>query len=232
MWIADGSTQAIDPPAIYIVAKNTTANPKQPSGSELKVGVCQVIKVETDISPGSDATRYFEKNGTRTFSFETLNGSYRLDTDLTVFQQPKHGVLLRTYPEATDFTKYFYQYVPNEGFAGYDKFAFNVKAGEKSVKVYYTMAVMHPGEPTYLINEYGQRTDNLTECPRGFWWKISQSGESDTSSTDYAAWQRASQLSTLLATASQSLVGFQDLVHRPGVKSQYCSLRCFYKFPA
>ena len=187
MWLADVSMQAIDLPAIYLAAKNTTAIPKQRSSGELKVGVCRVMKVETNISPNSDATRYFEKNGTRTFSFETLNGSARLDTDLTVLEQPKHGMLDRRYPEAADYTKYFYQYVPNEGYAGYDKFAFNVKAGEKSVKVFYTMAVMHPGEPTYLINEYGQRTDDLTECPRGFWRKISQSGEPEKSASDYAA---------------------------------------------
>ena len=216
MWLADISMQAIDLPAIYIAAKNTNANDKQRSSGDLKVGVCQVMKVETDIYPTSAATRYFERNGTRTFSFETLNGSHRLDTNLTVIQQPKHGMLVRRYPEAENYTKYHYQYVPSEGYAGHDKFAFNVKAGEKSVKVHYTMAVMHPGEPTYLINEYGQRTDNLTECPRGSWWKISQSNI-DPSSQDYAAWQRASQLSTLLTNASQSLASFQDQIGRAHV---------------
>ena len=211
MWAGDTSTQIIEQPAIYMMASNMATTSKKPFVEDAKLGLCQVINGEVDVSPDIAATQYFVNSGINTFDFSYLNEKPRLDTAFKVLQEPMHGQLVQRHPDATDFTKYQYQYVPSAGYAGYDNFIFLVSAGGESVKVYYTMAVMHPGEPTYALDENGKQAFNFSECPSGSLWKISRVQSHESGVNDLAAWQRASDLSAFLANASQSLAGFSDL---------------------
>ena len=75
-----------------------------------------------------------------------------------------------------------------------------------AVFVHYYIEVVGDHPTTYYGGD-GQRLPHF--CKRET-WKISQS-DFNSGSQDYAAWLRSSELSTLLANASQSVAGFQDL---------------------
>ncbi|MBI5430101.1 MAG: hypothetical protein HY938_06545 [Nitrosomonadales bacterium] len=180
MWIADAPTPNIDPPAIYLAANTVAA---QAGGATHKLGVCRAINRPADITPTGNAEMYLYQFMHKDMNFElNANGSLRPDTSVRITEQPKHGKLVQEYPNATDYRKYHYKYIPDADYADYDHFVMEVTADGISVQIYYTMSVGLPGEPTYVVDENGQRTDDLSVCPKPY-WKISAILNSDGTNT-------------------------------------------------
>jgi len=174
MWIADMPTQQIDPPAIYMAA-NTASGKSGGAASVHKLGVCEVIKGEAFVSPTGHAETYVYHFMNKEMSFEyDPDGSMRADASVRVIKQPKHGKLVQEYPNATDYTKYHYKYIPDIDYGDSDRFVMEAKAGGITVQIYYTIWVALPGEPTWLIDgKTGERVTNFLSCPKGERWKIS-----------------------------------------------------------
>ncbi|UUZ69422.1 matrixin family metalloprotease [Polaromonas sp. P2-4] len=226
MWVPDVPTQYMEPPAIYLAA-NVASAKMGGAVAPHKLGVCMVINYPADIHPTGDAEMYLAHYAEQKFKFDFSpagdvqidstvrnfnfaqypDGSPRADTSVSVIAPPRHGTLLQENPDATDYTKYFYKYIPDEGYADYDRFALEVKGGGFTVEIYYLMSVSLPGEPTYVLDENGQKTDDLSRCPLAH-WKISTSSPQPL---DLATIQRNAALSALLADASRALTGFADL---------------------
>lgn len=172
MWIPDLSTQPIEQPAIYL-ATNAQAVQTEGGVAPHKLGVCRVINGPVDIYPTS---------GAGTYTFHYLNqelkvnsdGSERIDVSVRIIEQPKHGRLVQKYPEATNYTRNHYQYIPDVDYSDYDYFVMEAKTNDINVQIYYTMSVRLPGEPTYAIGENGERIDDVELCAKPY-WKISQS---------------------------------------------------------
>ncbi|WP_168921806.1 tandem-95 repeat protein [Polaromonas vacuolata] len=187
------------PPAVAIIAKADGS--ESSSGKAVRsVGVCGILQLTRRDAYSVDAeitARSIDKTTGKLF-IDPYNALIK------VVQQPKHGKLWAPDGEIWTSSKIISQvgsggYVPDADFTGKDSFIMQVEGGGHKVNVYYFIAVTSddgyiPGEHCKILGSY----------------KISQSNF-NPGSQDYAAWQRASQLSTLLATASQSLVGFQDL---------------------
>ena len=129
-----------------------------------------------------------------------------LDTaDVKVIGLPKHGRLSEAWSNGS--VDQLYSYLPEKGFVGNDRveFALTNKDGLK-VKLIYFIKV----DPKFDTYTYPDVDMYPKYCGKRITWKISQS-DFDSGSQDYAAWVQSAQLSTLIATASQSLTGFQDL---------------------
>ena len=180
MWISDVPSQQIDPPAIYMAA-NTVTSKAGSAGSVYKLGVCQAINREIFVSPTSDAGMYFSTYMNQYFNIKP-DGSARTGISIRIIEQPKHGRLEQEYPDATDYKKYHYKYIPDENFADFDHFVIKVSEGDITMQIYYTMSVGLPGEPTYVLDANGQRVDDLSRCPKVF-WKISANLDTNGNTT-------------------------------------------------
>jgi VCBS repeat-containing protein len=192
MWISDMPIQQIEPPAIYLAA-NTQAG--QTGGTDVthKLGVCRVVYGSADIVPTGHAEDYLSEympkdfkfdfspagssqidNSVKNFDFENYpNGSVRPDTAVRIVEQPKHGRLVQTYPEATDYEKYHYKYISDTGFTDFDHFVVEVSGGGITVQIYYTVSVLDPEEPRTAVQDDGKVVPyDTTSCPQDY-WKIS-----------------------------------------------------------
>jgi len=212
MWISDIPMPSVDNPAIYMAAKSAKTQDKT-AIAEHKLGVCRAINSPVDIVPDGDARDYFTNYLKKSFSFvNNPDGSPRTDTSVRILTKPKHGKLIKENPTATDYTQYFYKYVPDENFGDFDRFVFEVKAGGNTVKIYYTMSVGFPGEPTYAITDKGERTPDLTRCAKER-WKISSL---TTDPINLASLQRSNDLATVIANASDSLTESKGSANQRG----------------
>jgi hypothetical protein len=130
--------------------------------------------MQLDIAPTGDADTYFNHymHQGAIFSYSP-DGNLRTDTSIRIIEQPKHGKLMQQFPDATDYTKYWYKYIPDADYGEFDHFVMEAKADGITVQIYYTMSVGLPGEPTYTFDDNGNRIDDLSRCPKPY-WKISQ----------------------------------------------------------
>ena len=174
MTVMAGSIESdpIDSHAIYLAA-NAVSDQVTGAAPVNKLGVCHAINGLDDIFPTSDAARYFANIKHQNFVFDYYpDGSVRKDISIRILEQPKHGKLVQNEPEAEDIGKYSYKYIPDENYSGYDKFVMEASAGGNIVQIYYMMSVSLPGEPTYTLDDNGNKVDDLSRCPRPY-WKIS-----------------------------------------------------------
>ena len=207
MFMSDVPMPSTDTPAIYLAAKSAKTQ-KNAASAEHKLGVCYPINSVVDIGPTSNATDYFATYLKKRVDFlQNADFSSRTDVSVRILTKPKHGKLVLTHPEATDYSKYDYQYIPDEGFGSFDHFAFEVRAGGNTVKIYYTMSVGLPGEPTYAFGDKGERVPDLERCAKDV-WKISSL---PTDPISLASLQRSNDLASILASASSALTNFTNL---------------------
>jgi hypothetical protein len=175
MWVSDAPTQTMEPPAIYMAAKEAASSPAKIAH---ELGVCSVVsRSRTDVSPTFDANRYVGRYIRNAMNFiRNADGSPRLDISLRIIKQPEHGELVQRYPDATGYDQYYYEYIPNEveDYVGNDYFVMDVSAGGITVEIYYTMSV-DVGQPSNLFDENNKLIPDPTRCPKpnGEMWKIS-----------------------------------------------------------
>jgi hypothetical protein len=117
---------------------------------------------------------------------------------VTVLNGSKYGRLIST-PQPNAAWEYL-TYILAKGYEGYDAFVLQVEGNGQTVQLRYFV---------YVSEDTGADMFSNKNC-KGIAWKISQTTP-DTSADNLATWQRASDLSTLLANASQTLTGFADL---------------------
>ena len=173
MWIADVPPQQIELPAIYLAANAISS--QQEGGAANKLGVCRSISGNASIFPTSNAASYFTRLNHQNFVFDfNADGSLRMDIAIRIIGQPKHGKLLRVSPDAENLSRYEFKYIPDENYEGFDDFAIETSAGGKTVKIYYTMSVVLPGEPTTVTD---------WTCPKGTFWKISANLDANGNTT-------------------------------------------------
>ena len=190
MWISEMPTQSVDTAPVVLVAQAPVAGAGDFSKTKNVVGVCSTINNAMPIGAGGAASSYMYK-------YHHINDFLDKETTSSILIPPKHGVI-----ETNQYSG-SWKYRSTEAEAGKyieieDSFVIRV-VNSKGVIVdeHYFLYVQAPDESL------------VESCKRSF-WKISSS-PFDSGSQDYAAWQRASQLSTLLTNASQSLASFQDL---------------------
>ena len=105
--------------------------------------------------------------------------------------KPAHGrVELKTFGQ--------WQYYPDKGFKGKDQATFRVDTPKGSYRVVVNLLVG-------AYNEYAKTPACATQ------FNMKNSALPDRLVSDYSAWQRAANLSAILANASQSLTSFADL---------------------
>lgn len=179
----------------------TTIAPEVDASPRYAVGRCQVAQrdKEDNLSPITIAENYIYKYQRNNPRFKSISSEdFGLGAKVSVLSQPKLGEI--------EETKYDWLYIPPKPNAdgtyveGRDHFVMKVENKGVAVFVHYYIEVVGD-HPTSYYGEDGQRLPHF--CKRET-WKISQS-DFNSGSQDYAAWLRSSELSTLLATASQSL---------------------------
>ena len=146
-----------------------------------KVGVCQAINSDVELYVASDAESYVYKYMNKEFSINP-DGTERTDITERIVEQPKHGRIILDYVDETGYTHPGYRYVPDASYFDYniypdheyDHFIMEAKTADITVQVYYTMSVRFDAE-TYTHDENAQRIDDVSRCPNGESWKISQS---------------------------------------------------------
>jgi hypothetical protein len=197
-----------DVPAMYAPVVIAQAQKSQPAtaGSTAAVrtiGVCQLIE-NPPIPPMTAAN--VAAPAMTTWSYLTSVEKVKLSEDLaetaktTLLDGAKHGVLVE---EGGGY----YRYDPTPGYYGTDRATVLVEMGNYKVKVVIHFKVMQPGiGGTEGYDPYMQKEN----CPKGPQWKISQIA-ADFGADDLLAWQRSAELSSLISSASRSLVGFTDL---------------------
>ena len=215
----------------YRLPQTVTIASTQTSGAKKipKIGRCDISRTFEDIrpgsevavSPGDDAAEYFakievnknpkmnfgERNHARVNALGDFGGVQISDghepSSYKVLEGPTNGVWKN------------YRYVPNPGFTGKDRIAFQVTGySGKSVIVTHFINVINKDVPLakdFWLTGYKKYCPNRMELR-----KISQSNSRDASIYDPVAWQRSADLSALLANASQSLTGFADLAVNQG----------------
>ena len=171
MWIADLPNNTTNPPAIYLAS---SAAPTQTATASHKVGVCQAINSDVELYPAIDAGSYVYKYMNKEFSINP-DGTERTDITESIVEQPKHGRIILDYVDENGYTHPGYRYVPDVGFGEFDNFVMEAKTSDITVQIYYTMSVGLPGEPNFTHDEStGDRIDDVSRCPNGGYWKISQ----------------------------------------------------------
>lgn len=164
------------------------------------MGMCLVVDQTrkgvlgiTTTDPTEDAAHYFH-------FYEKKNIGFLPFDSVQISKQPEHGKLVRGKDAGG---REIYTYEANFGYVGKDRFEALVPVGNETLRLVY-----------FLVVQGDQITDSdgfnsKKYCPKND-WKIS-STTFDPLTQDYAAWLRSSELSSLIATASQTLAGFQDL---------------------
>ncbi len=194
-------------PAIYVAAKeqNSTSKSNLPN----KLGVCNEYRSNGShpVRPIFDAEDYFlkYKKGPAVVANVGNNLQIRTETQIEVAKQPSHGRLdlFRPGADAEDVDKYGYLYIPDKDYVGLDKFEFIVSVDGKSLRVYYQVKVFPEDDNPNYVGYCNWETPT---------WKISNnSSMSGAPSGNLAAWDRTTDISRLLAVASQSLTGFAVL---------------------
>jgi hypothetical protein len=170
-------------------------------------GVCEISRPDSgvEIRPTTNGDSYLARyhNSDPRFSGFSFDGE---GLKVTVIKRPPHGrVSLTDDPMASSWG--LYHYTPDAGYIGKDRFVMQVEKSGIKVRINYLIESVDANEAIYVRGDDGLQ--RMLYCnPES--WKISQS-DFNSGSQDYAAWQRASQLSSLLASSSQSFAGFQDL---------------------
>jgi hypothetical protein len=160
MWFVDLPMDLPDQPAIYMAADGYGYTSKE--APTLKFGFCSAINRPLGISPTGKATILYHQYVDQLFSFRYKDKVLRTDTVVTPIYAPNHGELIEK--NNGDF-----MYIPAPDFYGMDTFIFEVKAGDVVVWIYYYMSVGLPGEPTYVMDEKGERDNDVTRCPQESW---------------------------------------------------------------
>ena len=138
----------------------------------------------------------------RVFGRKMIDLDTPVKAEVTIVSLPKQGKLtLEKFPDGG--AGYYYR--SDIGYLGKETFTLLVKIeGQPPVKIVYFFMIVKGGPDDAQIKQYCGTTKIK-------FWKISQDTAPDIGASDLAAWQRASNLSALLANASQSLTGFTDL---------------------
>lgn len=185
----------------------TAIAPEVDASPKYAVGTCLVVQMdkEDNLSPIIIAENYIYKYQRNNPKFKSISSEdFGGGAKVTVLSQPKLGEI--------EETKYNWLYIPPKPNAdgtyveGRDHFVMKVENKGVAVFVHYYIEVVGEEATTYYGDD-GQRLPHF--CKRET-WKISQF-DFNPGTQDYAAWLRSSELSTLIATASQSLTGFQNL---------------------
>jgi hypothetical protein len=161
------------------------------------LGVCKTIdfeenkEIDSRISFIADANEYMYKNeGKSNFFGDTAN------VKAIVLKKPKHGTIkyVNGLPDI---------YSTKNNYTGKDSFVIQVEKDGTRVNINYFILIDYPANLKYI---------SCQELPKGSTgtWKISQS-PADLGNIDPATWLQTAQLSSLLASANQSLTGFQNL---------------------
>ena len=130
---------------------------------------------------------------------------------VTVTRAPQHGEMVLD----STVDNIYPSYLPQVGYLGKDRVEVEIKGVDfegKPIakKVIFFIQVVPSERIRGIIDNYKVSLQKYcgTSQPT---WKISQSGQSNTSSSDLAAWQRSATLSALIANAQQSVAGFTGL---------------------
>ena len=179
-------------PVVMLVQTNSAL--QVATKKEKILGVCTLVKVgkygtnQGNIFPALDANIYLHTSNEK-IDFYTAK--------INIIKQPKHGRLV---PES-DGNWITARYLPNTDYLGNDSFVMQVVGNGYKVNLHYFM---------YVTNSAGETIFENKAC-KNIYWKITEDSSIDSSLTDLTAWQRASELSALLANATESLIGFSDL---------------------
>ena len=188
------------PPAIMVARKQTESLPYAiaPQGKSLDVTMCQDVDSDplgtgNEVAPN---TLLIPNELPKQFGGKSWWTAFKKDVAEKIIPQliikPEHGRLeLKTFGQ--------WQYYPDYGYKGKDQATFRVDTPKGSYQVIVNLLV--GGYSEYV------KTPN---CARVFDIKKS-SMPSDDTFANLAAWQRNADLSALIASAQQSLVGFTDL---------------------
>ena len=209
MWVPDLPDMPPQSSAIVMIAQ-AKQPPNVVNNTGRTLGVCELVsanqgeRTQLEISPGQDATQYlwrFDKNTEANFG----------DGKVTILQKPKHGRLTNDVwdaakgdfvpqpADARQFDLNQYQYLPEKDYDGKDFAVMQVEKNGIKIKIHYFIHVSSEVNASYLC----ERKNGP--------WKISQSANPDVGAIDFASLQRSDDLSALIANASQSLSGFQNL---------------------
>jgi hypothetical protein len=168
------------------------------------VKVCRAFEDGARVAPDEDAKRLYVKWNGRSPQDPSWQKEWNALSVLSVsmVEKPTHGTFEMQGNDPAGSNDYTY-IPPSPEFNGKDRWSFLVKLSNgKSVLMRYQM------EPGIMDRSfYEQKCVFTTRLGQ---MHLSPT-ELDAANADYAAWQRASDLSALLANANQSLVGFTDL---------------------
>ena len=197
MFIADLPVQTNSMPAVVLIAK---ADVTQAQRTHV-LGVCELAKVNIE-APGSGFVGLSPVLYANAYYFNVKNSKNdKIDiatAKVSILKSPKHGRL----ESNANVDPQHPTYIPAKGYEGNDAFVLQVEGNGETVQLRYFV---------YVSEDAGAEMFSNKNC-KGIAWKISQdSSTPNTSADNLAAWLRASDLSTLLAIASQTLTGFADL---------------------
>ena len=201
MWIPNLTSSGLLAGAAALVATSPVL-----AAENYVLGVCQIARPESgaEINPTTNGDSYLGHyhNGDSRYKGFSFDGE---GIKVTVIKRPSHGrVALTDDPLASKFS--WYRYTPDADYIGKDRFVMEVERNGVKVRINYLIESVEQNELTAVRGDDGWR---MLYCnPES--WKISQS-DFNPGTQDHAAWLQSAELSSLLANASQSLTGFQDL---------------------
>lgn len=179
MTITDMPININNQPAIYLASGDiSTFSKDKLIHLPEKLGVCIPANDYVNINAVSHVENYQYLNNFKGMAFRyNPDGSEKDDIEIEVLEQPKHGAIIKDYVDDSGWVHTGYRYIPNFDYYDQDspksplepdQFVMEIKAGDTSVKLYYTISVEF-GIPTYTRDEHGHRIDDLSRCPKQVW---------------------------------------------------------------
>ena len=185
---------------------------------DVKYSSGEIIRENSaSLDPGEIARHLFkhryetDSKGVDLFESMTVHEESDDGNKTSILERPKHGTLIkfvdklgvdrRGQPYATSYSKNNYEYVPAKGFTGTDRVSFITELAGHRIK-----------SVTYIkVTNLSVTVDSAQKILKSYCPNYSQLLSQKCGSDDLPAWQRAANLSALIASAQQTLTGFADL---------------------
>ncbi len=161
--IIDTSAPEVDPSGIVLAVETAKATAATPTH---QLGKCEAIgRGLIFLNPLFDAQRYSQDFAGKQLKFDRAS-------ELRVVKAPTHGVFEQSSP-AEERAKFHYRYILDEtrDFMGDDYIVVDIQSGSDVLRIYYRMSV-NVGQPTWTLDEDGNKIPDLSRCPQEL-WKIS-----------------------------------------------------------
>ncbi len=178
---------------MLVAAFGLSASFSAAGAENFAIGVCRTARqnFHAEIRPTYSAGSYFFDHRKGLLKDDSLEGA-----KVSLLVRPKHGTL-RYSDDGSELAikNSWYDYLPKAGFIGTDRFVMQVEKSGIKLRIYYVIKALHDEE---AVDGNCRVTD----------WKISQPNLPEVP-TSYSV-SYSSGLGSLLASANQSLTGFQD----------------------